>query len=187
MKANKSPITFDGLDIGTEYSESLLVRYTQNEMRRLSNYLTGSKHQGKAYSTISFTDERGNTQSWKITTLDLKYKEYIDSLINYDKRTDEVLVSSVGMSSAITGITKPNEISKSGSDTYYSLILYLMTLTIDDERCAEPLNMALRVNFPQLYQAGYRIGFYRPIPAKQQDIAPSNRIDKQQTDENNEN
>ncbi|SJL32945.1 portal protein [Porphyromonas phage phage019b_ATCC49417] len=179
VKAGESAHLFEGIDVGTEFLESNLVLLIQNQLRQISKFLSGSRNQGKAFSSFSFTDNSGNEQRWKIEEIDLKYKEYIEALDNHDKRIDEVLVSSVGLDSSISAISKPGMISKSGSDTYYNLLLYLMTLTIDDEKCCEPFNWAIRVNFPELYKQGYRIGFYRPLPAKQSEVSPKNRFSNQ--------
>lgn len=56
-----------------------------------------------------------------------------------------------------------------------------MSLTSEDEICAEPLNLALRLNFPELYRQGCRFGFYREVPQRQEDIAPKDRLNYQQS------
>ena len=56
-----------------------------------------------------------------------------------------------------------------------------MSLTSEDEVCAEPLNWALRLNFPELYRQGYRLGFYREVPQRQEDISPDDRLNRQQS------
>ena len=181
-QANKQElIKYNGLDIGTEYSENVLIQYLRLELRKVGQYLSGEGNQGKAYSTVSFTDSQGHEQQWKIEPIDLKYKEYIDALISYDKRTEQALLSSVGLDAAISAVDKEGVISKSGSDAYYNYLIYIMSLTPEDEVCAEPLNMALRVNFPDLYAQGYRIGFYREVPQRQEDVAPSERLNRQQS------
>lgn len=174
-------VKYNGIEIGTEFSESLLVEYIRLELRKFSAYLSGANNQGKAYSTYSFMDASGHEQAWKIETIDLKYKEYIDALISYDKRTEAALLSSVGLDAAISAVDKDGVISKSGSDSYYNYLIYIMSLTSEDELCAEPLNMALRANFPDLYAQGYRIGFYREVPQRQEDVAPKDRLQRQQS------
>ena len=178
---NEDLIIYNGIDIGTEFKESTLIKYLRLELRKISNYLSGADNQGKAFSTISFVDASGHEQEWKIETVDLKYKEYIEALISYDKRTEQALLSSVGLDSAISAVDKDGIISKSGSDSYYNYLIYIMSLTPEDEICAEPLNLALRVNFPDYYKQGYRIGFYREVPAKQEDVSPNNRLNQQQS------
>lgn len=174
-------VKYNGISIGTEYRESLLVEYMRLELRKIGDYLSGADNQGKAYSSISFMDSSGNEQQWRIETIDLKYKEYIESLISYDKRAEEALLSSVGLDASITAVSKDGVISKSGSDAYYNYLIYIMSLTPEDEICAEPFNLALRLNFPDLYKQGYRIGFYREVPQRQEDIAPKDRLNQQQS------
>ena len=174
-------VKYNGIGIGTEYRESLLVEYMRLELRKIGDYLSGSDNQGKAYSSISFMDSSGNEQQWKIETIDLKYKEYIEALIAYDKRTEQALLSSVGLDASITAVDKDGVISKSGSDSYYNYLIYIMSLTPEDEICCEPFNYALRLNFPDLWQQGYRIGFYREVPQRQEDVAPKDRLNQQQS------
>lgn len=177
---DKDLVKYNGIEIGTEYRESLLVEYMRLELRKIGDYLSGAENQGKAYSSISFMDASGHEQQWKIETIDLKYKEYIDSLIAYDKRTEEALLSSVGLDASISAVSKDGVISKSGSDSYYNYLIYIMSLTPEDEICAEPFNIALKLNFPELYKQGYRIGFYREVPQRQEDISPKDRLNNQQ-------
>lgn len=170
---------FAGIDIGTEFEEALVLQYISLKLREVTNFLSGADNQGKTYATYSFKSANG-IEEWQFQTLDLKYKEYIESLIEYDKRADEVLLSSVGLDSSISSVSKDGVISKSGSDSYYNYLIYLMQLNPEDEICCEPFNWAIKVNFPHLYEQGYRIGFYREVPARQEDLSPSNRLNNQQ-------
>lgn len=177
----KEFLKYNGVEIGTEFKESLVIEFINEELRRLSDYLTGVRNQGKAYATFSFkSGQNSEEERWRIETIDLKYKEYISSLIDYDKRVDEVLISAVGIDSSISAVSKPGMISKSGSDAYYNLIIYLLSLTPDEKKCAEPFNLALRVNFPELYNEGYRLGFYREIPSRQEEVSKNNRLNEQE-------
>ena len=175
-KENQAPLTFNGVEVGTEYNEALLVQYTNVELERLTTYLSGASNQGKMFSTFSFRDSKGEEVRWRIEQVDLKYKEYIESLISIDRRADEVLLSSKGLDPAISNVSKEGVISKSGSDAYYNYLIYLMQLPAPEKICCDPFNMAIRVNFPHLWKQGYRVGFYRDIPARQQDVSEDNRI-----------
>lgn len=84
------------VELGTEYSESTLMKVINTELRKLTNYLSGKGNQGKAYASFSFKTGNNEEERWRIETVDLKYKEYISSLIEYDKRADEVILSSMG-------------------------------------------------------------------------------------------
>ena len=173
-------IKYNGIDIGTEMRESTLVEYIRLELRKFGKYLSGEQNQGKAYSTFSFMDGSGHEQQWRIENIDMKYKEYIDAMIAYDKRTEEALLSSVGLDASISAVSKDGLISKSGSDSYYNYLIYIMSLTPEDEVCSEPLNQALRLNFPDRWREGYRIGFYREVPQRQEDTKPQDRLNQQQ-------
>ncbi len=174
-------LKYNEIEIGTEFKESTLVKYVQQELRKISTYLSGADNQGKAYASVSFKDNSGQEQRWKIEPLDLKYKEYITALIEYDKRADEVLLSAVGLDSSLSSVSKEGVISKSGADVYYNYLIYIISLTPDEEVCTEPFNMAIQINWPDLYEKGYRLGFYREVPARQEDVAPSNRLNQQQS------
>lgn len=65
--------------------------------------------------------------------------------------------------------------------TPYNYLIYIMSLTSEDEVCAEPLNWAMRLNFPDLYKQGYRLGFYREVPQRQEDVSPGDRLNRQQS------
>lgn len=88
--------------------------------------------------------------------------------------------AAVGMDSSISSVSKDGVISKSGADVYYNYLIYLLTLTPDDEKCSEAFNMAIRVNWPELYAQGYRIGYYRETPSRQEEVSPDNRLNKQE-------
>ena len=180
-KEGKPNIVYAGIELGTEYRESYLIEFIQTELRKLSSYLSGANNQGKAYASISFRNSQGEEERWKIETVDLRYKEYIDALISYDKRADEVLLSSVGLDPSISCVSKEGVISKSGSDVYYNYMIYILQLTSEDEICSEPFNQAIAVNFPALYKEGYRIGYYREVPARQEEVSPANRLNQQQS------
>ena len=178
---NKDLSKYNGIEIGTEFKESTLLAYMRLELRKISTYLTGEDNQGKAYASLSFNNSNGEEERWKIETVDLKYKEYITALIDYDKRADEAMLSAVGLDSSISSVTKDGVISKSGADVFYNYLIYLMSLTPDDETCSEPFNMAIRINFPHLYAQGFRIGFYRETPSRQEEISVNNRLQNQQS------
>lgn len=169
-------IEYMGINIGDTFSEQYVNEIVTAELRKLSDYLSGPAGQGKAFSSFSFRDGDGRSIEWQILPIDLKYQEYINSLITVDRRSDEVVASSVGIDPSITNISKDGMISKSGSDAYYNYMIYLSSLSTEEKICTDAYNMALRVNFPELYADGTRIGLYRSVVEKQQDISPSNRM-----------
>ncbi len=168
------------IEVGTEFHEGLVDAYIKAEMRKLTEFLSGVKNQGKTFTTFKYPTEKGDSVGWEIIPLDMKYREYITALNDYDKRADEVITSSIGIDSSISNISKDGVISKSGSDSYYNYILYLYANLPTAERiCTEALNQAISINFPELYKQGYRLGFYTEVPARQEDIAPKDRLQNQ--------
>lgn len=177
----------NGIEVGTEYQEWMLDAYIKAEMRKLTSFLSGVKNQGKTYTSFKYTTDKGDQSGWEIVPIDMKYREYITALNDYDKRADEVIVSSIGIDSSISNISKDGVISKSGSDAYYNYILYLYANLPTAERvCCSALNEAISVNFPALYKQGYRLGLYTEVPQRQEDIAPNDRLQNQMSQGNNQ-
>jgi len=175
--AGKELMKPNGIEIGTEYHEGLLDAYIKAEMRKLTSFLSGIKNQGKTYTSFKYTTDKGDSVGWEILPIDMKYREFITALNDYDKRADEVITSSIGIDSSISNISKDGVISKSGSDAYYNYILYLYANLPTAERVTcSALNEAININFPALYKQGYRLGLYTDVPSQQQDISPKDRI-----------
>jgi hypothetical protein len=183
LEAEGSPIfLFDGkIELGTVYKESTFMKVMDYKIQRFVDALSGPDRQGKSLISFTFPNSKGGTEGWTIEDIDLKYKEYIETLISYDKRADEVLISSLGIDSSISNISKDGVISKSGADVYYNYLIYLMQLNPEDEICSEPFNVALKINFPSLYDAGFRLGFYRETPNRQEQVAPADRLQNMQS------
>ena len=168
------------MTIGTEYSEALLDEYVRKELQNLTNFLAGrGKNQGKTYATRSFMNENGDVEKWVIEEIPQKYKEYIEALISYDKRSDMVLLSAKGIDPSISNITSDGTISKSGADAYYNYVIYLTQQSIPEDIVCADLNRAISINFPDKYARGIRLGFHRPSVQRQEDVSPQDRLTNQ--------
>jgi len=165
-----------GIEIGTEYSSTFRDQYIAKELETLSTFLSGVSNQGKLYSSYSYPTSDGKEVAWQIVPLDLKYKEFIGALVEYDKRADEVITQSIGIDPAISNISKDGVISKSGSDLLYNYIIYLYNLPLAEITCTEAVNQAIKINFPKKYAEGKRIGFYNEVPQRQEDVSPQDRV-----------
>jgi len=172
----------DIMEIGTEYHDGLIAEFTSRELRKLANYLSGAgKNQGKLYASYSFMNSDGHEERWKIEDIPNKSKDYIEALTTYDKRADEVITSAKGVDSSISNISKDGIISKSGSDAQYNYMIYLNGLTIPEDVVCRDINFAIKQNFPEAYNQGIRLGFYRSAIEKQQEISESNRLKNNQS------
>ena len=174
---HKDLIKVNGIEVGTEYNEQLMALYIQAELKKVSQLLSGSKNQGKFFASYSFQGEK-EEQRWRFEEIPMKYKEYIEALKTYDERADQVILSAKGVDSSISNVSKDGIISKSGADVFYNYLIYLHNLPWAEEVCTKAINLAIRINFPDLYRQGYRLGFYNPAPPKQADISPQNRLDQ---------
>ncbi|MGM9763352.1 MAG: hypothetical protein ACI3ZQ_04970 [Candidatus Cryptobacteroides sp.] len=169
------------IEVGTIYNSGLLEQVVQAELTQLTNFLAGrGKNQGKVYATRSLLGDNGDVETWKIEEITQKYKEYIEALITYDKRADMVLLSSKGIDSSISNVSSDGVISKSGSDVYYNYLVYLTQQALPESIICADINYAIRLNFPEEYKAGIRLGFYRPTVQRQEDVSPQNRMSNQQ-------
>ncbi len=168
------------ISVGTIYNDSLLSQVLEQELKSLTEFLSGrGKNQGKIYSTRSYINGSGDTETWKIEEIPQKYKEYIESLIAYDKRADMVILSAASIDSSISNVSSDGVISKSGADTFYNYIVYLQQQHLPEDIITADINYALRLNFPEEYRQGIRIGFYRPTPERQEDVTPGKRMSNQ--------
>lgn len=172
---NKTLIAPEGIEIGTEYHVGLRDQLLKADLRRLTSVLSGHKNEGKIFTSWSFKSDNGDV-NWKIEPIDQKYKEFIQALIEYDKRADAVITTALGIDSSISNISKDGIISKSGADVYYNYIIYMLGLTIPEQKCTEALNWAIQINFPELYRQGYRVGFYQETPSRQEEVSPNDRL-----------
>ncbi len=165
------------IEIPEEYDKSLIDRFTSLTLKNFTEFLSGrGKNQGKTYASKGYVNEMGQTESWKIEEIPQKFKEYVEAVISYDKRADMVLLSARGLDSSISNVSADGVISKSGSDAYYNYLIYLSQQAIPEQVVCADVNYAIRLNFPAQYKRGIRLGFYRPVIHRQEETAPSQRI-----------
>lgn len=169
------------MEVGEIYSDSLVEEYTKLELKNFSEFMSGAgKNQGKLYATRSLLNDNGDEERWKIEEIPQKYKEYIEALLSYDKRADMVLLSAKGIDSSISNVSSDGVISKSGSDAYYNYLIYLTQQSIPEQIVCADVNYAIKLNFPEKYATGIRIGFYRPTLHRQEEVKTSARMSNQE-------
>ena len=80
------------------YSVNMLEDLISNELEKVTQMLSGEgKNQGKLYATIKMGQE-----GWTFEDFPGKFKEYFQSVIDYDKRADQVTLAGMGINSSIT-------------------------------------------------------------------------------------
>ena len=174
-QARNKPIVekYDGVTVGLSYNEGMLNKLINTYLEKITTLMSGEgKNQGKLFSTWKMRSEYG-IEEWEFKEIPTKYKEFVDSIINYDTRSDQVILSGKGLDASISNVSKEGVISKSGSDTYYNYLLYLSQLYIPEFVCTYDINLAIKLNFPG---TDLKLGFFQHIPAKQEETPPANRL-----------
>jgi hypothetical protein len=160
-----------------EFSEIMMTEIINNEMKKITEYLSGEgKNQGKLFSSIKWDAGGKEAERWEFQEIPSKYKEFIQSLLEYDKRADEVILAGKGIDGSISNVSESGIISKSGGDVYYNYLIYINSLDIPEYYCTLDLNRAIALNFPNSYASGVRLGLYHEVPAKQAETTPNERL-----------
>jgi hypothetical protein len=153
------------------FYETMMEELIRNELRTITNLMTGEgKNQGKLYATTKWGED-----GWEFQEMPGKFKDFVDSIITYDKRADQVILAGKGIASSITNVENDGVISKSGSDVYYNYLIYVASLTWDEYITTKSINNYIRINWPEKWQEGIRVGFWIDIPAKLQETTPTER------------
>jgi hypothetical protein len=154
------------------FYETMVDAIIVHELKQITSLMSGEgKNQGKLWASLRWAKDDG----WEFQEFPGKFKDFIDSIIAYDKRADQVILAGKGISSSITNVEKDGELSKSGSDVYYNYLIYVASLTWDEYFVTRDINTWIRLNFPSHWQSGVRLGFWIDIPAKLQETAPADR------------
>lgn len=153
------------------YCEQMIDIRIKFELRKITTMLSGKgKNQGKLWASTKWGED-----GWTFKDFPGKYKEFMDSVIAYDKRADQVILAGKGINSSISNVENDGVISKSGSDVYYNYMIYQNALVIDEYIVTRDINRAIQLNFP--HAKGISLGFRMEIPAKQQETTPSDRLE----------
>lgn len=141
--------------------------------RMMGEVLAGKKNVGKFIDTVDFYDNEGNLCSWKIEPIDQKVKDFIDAQLKIAEKADSATTSGLGLHPSLSNIIVGGQLS-SGSQMLYALKLYLASdTTIPEEVVFEPVNQAIRDNFPG---KDVRIGFYHRIVMAEDGVNPEARV-----------
>lgn len=163
------------------FYEGMMDQLISCELRRITALMSGEgKNQGKLYATTKWGEE-----GWVFEEFPGKFKDFFDTVIKYDERADKVIVAGKGVPSSISNVDGAGIISKSGSESWYNYLLYVMTLTLDEYFILKELNRAIHINFPYAKEQGIKLGFWIDIPSKLSDTTVSERPVGAATAENN--
>lgn len=161
---------------GKEYNDDMLEDLKDEIFESLASMLSGAENVGKFWTSEKVLNVIGNSaieEKWEILPVDQKVKEYIESQIEIAKRADFATIAGLGLHQALANIAADGK-SDSGSEQLYALKNYLLTeVNLPEQIITEAVNMALAVNFPD---RKVKLGFYRELPAREEDETSKNRI-----------
>lgn len=157
---------------GKIYTEKMIDEHRDDVLRRLAQALSGKKNVGKFFHTTILEDGDGKQWSWKITPIDQKIKDFIDSQLKVAEKADSATTSGIGLHPALSNIMVSGKLA-SGSEMLYALKLYLASdVCVSEEVVLEGINRAIQANFPG---SSLKLGFYHTVVLREEDVAPSQR------------
>jgi len=71
---NEALLKPNNIEVGIEFHEGLVDAYIKAEMRKLTEFLSGIKNQGKTFTTFKYQTDKGDSVGWEIIPLDMKYR-----------------------------------------------------------------------------------------------------------------
>jgi hypothetical protein len=135
--------------------------------------LSGKKNAGKFIETVDFYDDAGNLCEWKIQPIDQLIKDFIEAQLKISEMAGSATTSGMGLHPSLSNIVVNGQLS-SGSQVLYALKNYFSSeVAIPEEVIFEAINQVIKVNFPA---SKLKLGFYRKIVAKEQDVNPEKRV-----------
>jgi hypothetical protein len=158
-----------------EFDTSMVQKCVDLKIEQLTTVMSGEgKNQGKIFYSRSFRTENG-IESWEFKEIPTNYKEFMTSINDYDKRSVRVVTEGMGLDPALSNIGSEGIFSNSGSQVYYNYLVDLNSLQYAEEFILADLNSALKINFPRIYNEGFRLGLYRNVPQRLEETNPTER------------
>ena len=170
-------------DIGKpiRFFENMMDELIANELRQITELMTGEgKNQGKLYATVKWGDE-----GWEFNEFPGKFKEFFETVDKYDESSIKSILMSIGISGSITNVDHSGLTSRSGNEAWYSYLMYVLSLTLDEYFTLKELNRAIHINFPEAKRRGVKLGYWIDIPSKLQDTSVYERPAANATAETN--
>ena len=139
----------------------------------IAKVLSGKKNTGKFLESIDFTDDQGNRCSWKVEQIEMNIDKFIEAQSKISNIADSSTTSGFGLNPALSNIIIGGK-GDSGSQMIYALkIFYAADTQIAEDVVFEPINRALKINFPGKNIA---MGLYRKAVNKENNVAAGDRM-----------
>lgn len=139
----------------------------------IAKVLSGKKNTGKFLESIDFTDDQGNRCTWKVEQIEMNIDKFVEAQSKISNIADSSTTSGFGLNPALSNIIIDGK-GDSGSQMIYALkIFYAADTQIAEDVVFEPINRALRLNFPGKNIA---MGLYRQAVNKENNVSAGSRM-----------
>lgn len=142
----------------------------------IAKVLAGKRNTGKFLQSVDFTDDSGNRCTWKVEQIEMNIDKFIEAQSKISNIADSSTTSGFGLNPALSNIIIDGK-GDSGSQMIYALkIFYAADTQIAEDVIFEPVNQALKINFPGKKIA---MGIYRQAVNKENNVSAGNRMSNQ--------
>ena len=169
---------YDGLEgLGTTFHYGFVQQLIDVKIKQATSVLSGEgENQGKLFVSRRFSTENG-IEEWEFKEIPTKFKEFIESITEYEKQAQREIVTGKGLDPAISNVSNEGIFNNSGSQVYYNYLIYLDSLRFAEDYVCKDINIAARMNFPQLGRDNVKIGLYQNKPERQSEVGPQDRME----------
>ncbi|UOB16579.1 hypothetical protein [Abyssalbus ytuae] len=158
-----------------DYKESMLEELKGEILDKISQLLSGVENVGKFWHNeyvVELIGANAMEHGWKITPIEQKTKEYVESQIKIYETAAFAVQAGLGLHAALANVGADGK-SDSGSEQYYAWAIHQKTATpLPEYYVCKALNDVIKTKFG----TNIKIGFYRTTPERQQDITNSQRL-----------
>lgn len=158
-----------------DYDEKMLQKFKRKVLKEIQQVLSGIENAGKFWHSEQTLIVEGMNlieMGWKITPIDQKMRDTVQSQIDIANKADQSVATGIGIHSALGNLTQGGK-SDSGSEQYYALNNHLQTgIDMPEAVVMEVMNAALKINFPH---KKLKMGFYHIAPKRQEEMSQSDR------------
>lgn len=142
----------------------------------IAQALAGKQNAGKFIETVDFYDNDSNLCQWKIEPIDQKIKDFIEAQIKVSDKADSAATSGMGLNPSLANLVTSGSLS-AGSQLLYAMKFHILSdVNIPERIIFQAINDAIAINWPK---EDVKMGFYRKIIMKEDEVSPANRITNQ--------
>jgi hypothetical protein len=158
-----------------EYKEQMLEDLKKDILDSLSTLLSGVENVGKFWHNeyiVKLLGASAVEQGWKITPIEQKTKEWVESQVKMYDTAIYAMQAGVGVHASLLMVGADGK-SDSGSEQLYAYVTHQKTATpMPEYYVCKPVNDLIKVKF----KTKEKLGFYRTTPERQQDVADGARM-----------